>query len=167
MRLIKARVPQIILVCDLLVTTINSVIRICSVAENANAPDDSGIRAKEARCENRTLRRGSCQVSRKTPLTKSARTNGSAIVEQFTICYHDQSSPLLSCQTQMLKQTWVRKPEDHILCIYIFLIITCILSYFVHTVLLSMIIFFNSFTFLPIFLFCCIIVFIVKERKLF
>lgn len=40
-----------------------------SVAENANAPDNSGIRAEEARCENRTLRRGACQVSFQIPLT--------------------------------------------------------------------------------------------------
>lgn len=40
-----------------------------SVAENTNAPDNSGIRAEEARCENRTLRRGACQVSFQIPLT--------------------------------------------------------------------------------------------------
>lgn len=54
----------------------------CTVTENANAPDDSGIRAEEAGCENRTLRRGACQVSLKIPLEKSTRTNGSTIVER-------------------------------------------------------------------------------------
>ncbi|KAI4474146.1 hypothetical protein M0802_015761 [Mischocyttarus mexicanus] len=33
------------------------------VHENAHAPDDSRIRPKEARCENRTVRHGSRQVS--------------------------------------------------------------------------------------------------------
>lgn len=42
---------------------------ICFCTENANAANDSGIRAKEARCENRTHRRGARQVSPKIPLT--------------------------------------------------------------------------------------------------
>lgn len=63
--------------------TLHNIIYIVliSITENTDAPDDSGIRAKEARCENRTLRRGACQVSPKTPFTKSTRTNGSTIVE--------------------------------------------------------------------------------------
>lgn len=52
---------------------------ICFVTENANAPDDSGIRAKEAWCENRTLRCDACQVSLKIPLTISTRMNSSTI----------------------------------------------------------------------------------------
>lgn len=55
---------------------------LCFVAENANAPDDSRIRAKEARCENRTFRRDACQVSLKIPLMKSVRTIGSTVVER-------------------------------------------------------------------------------------
>jgi len=74
------------------------------VTENANAPDDSGIRAEEAGCENRTLRRGACQVSLKIPLEKSTRMNGSTIIERVHYLL-PRSSPLLSCQTQMLKQT--------------------------------------------------------------
>jgi len=53
----------------------------CSVAENANAPDDSRIRAKEARRENRTFRRDACQVSLKISLMK-VRTIDSTIVER-------------------------------------------------------------------------------------
>lgn len=54
----------------------------CSVTENANAPDDSRIWAKEAWCENRTFRRDACQVSLKISLTKSTRMNSSMIVER-------------------------------------------------------------------------------------
>lgn len=117
--------------------TLNSVCRECvcvcmcavinsrclpSVTENANAPDDSGIRAKEARRENRTLRRGACQVSPKTPLTKSARMNdGSAIVEQFryllprpiiTIAF----LPNPNAQANVSEKTY---PEDHIYCAFL------------------------------------------------
>lgn len=118
-------------VCVCMCAVINSRC-LPSVTENANAPDDSGIRAKEARRENRTLRRGACQVSPETPLTKSARMNdGSAIVEQFryllprpiiTIAF----LPNPNAQANVSEKTY---PEDHIYCAFLhFFINTCILS---------------------------------------
>lgn len=114
-----------------MINRLNIFSSVC-LTENTNAPNDSGIRPKEARCENRTVRHGSSQVSEKTWFTKPTRTNGSTIVEQFTICYHDQSSPLLSCQTQMLRaQANVSDNPRIIYCalyrIYVYSLILCAL----------------------------------------
>lgn len=74
----------------------------CIVTENAYAPDDSGIRPKEARGENRTVRHGSCQVSvdswnNETDANETVNSRSNDL-----LYFYDQSSSLLSCQIQIV-----------------------------------------------------------------
>lgn len=124
------------------------------VSENANAPDDSGIRAKEARCENRALRRNACQVSLKISLTISTRMNGSTIVERVRYPTTNHHHCFLAKPKCWSKEVSEKNPRI-IYCastffswIYVLFFIFCATMYYSDY-------FFNLFTLISLFLFCC------------
>lgn len=105
-----------------------------SVTENANASDDSGIRAKEAWCENRTLRRDACQVSLKIHNAISTRMNGStnswtSSLSATTTNHHHCFLAKPNCSS---KREWEKNPRI-IYCASTFSLIYVLFHFFCAT----------------------------------
>lgn len=142
----------------------------CSVTENATASDDSRIWAKEAWCENRTLRRDARQVSLKILLKeiKWDQFNNHSWTSLIICLYHQTNiyhhHCFLTKNPKVFKQTWVRKTQgSYIVHLHFFVnvYVYCFIFSVLHILYLYSDLIFLIYLFLFIsLLFCFVVLFL-------